>query len=150
MKKFLLGFKDNYFIDSDKSDKSPKTQIDQTLNSKEIFTFKDIEEIFIDTSDIAIQTEDYQKIDISTQTIEQIEDNKLDIKIENDKLKAEIIKLKTENNRLIADLKEVTLLVHSLIKVNPKHPEIGNIKANLAVIVNREIRTKSPFPFIQL
>lgn len=146
MNKFFFNFKDNHFIELNKNDLKENTPKNPSDNNLDIYTFTDVNDLLVDTHEIAIQTDSIDKTDISTQT-NDLSDNLINYEMNN---QIEITKLKNENTRLFNDLKEVTHLLHSLIKINPKHPEISNIKANLAVIVNREIRTKSAFPFIQL
>lgn len=81
--------------------------------------------------------------------------NELKIKIEllekeKNILQLQNIKLTNNNTRLVNSFNEVSKLLVNFTKININTPEIDDIKAKLTVLVNRELRMKCPFPFINI
>jgi len=159
--------KSNNIIDT-QSDNIKEIQTDnikeiQTDNIKEIQT--DNKEIQIDNKEI--QTEfNKKKIDFESQTeltlinsIFQstnffptlylptpgiiVEDPIIFYRKEN-------LKLKQQINNLTTNFNELLQLVSNLIKIDSSNSEIETIKRNLTIIVNRELRMKYAFPFINI
>jgi len=64
--------------------------------------------------------------------------------------KKENIKLKQQITNVTNNFNELLQLVSHLVKIDNLNPEIESIKRNLTIIVNRELRLKYAFPFINI
>jgi hypothetical protein len=132
-KQDLINIDNHYFIDS------PNNKNQSYDFEDEFFICNGEDEKIVITK--SVQTEIVKLIDHDTQT-------ENDIISENIKLKSELQKLKNDYNILNNELKEIARLVAALAKVSDANPNIDKIKANLALLVNREIRKHNPIPFI--
>lgn len=62
----------------------------------------------------------------------------------------ELEKLKSDNMKLLNDIKEISKIISVMAKINEKDVDIDTIKKKLTVLVNREIRMHHAIPFINI
>lgn len=122
------------------NDKDIQTEIEKNDNSTQT------ENILIDhnTNDNVVQTNfnPFPLVCFNTPGF-IIEDPVIFYKKENAKLKQHLANITTNFNELVQ-------LVSKLTKLDNTNPEIDQIKRNLTIIVNRELRLKYAFPFINI
>lgn len=78
-------------------------------------------------------------IDVSTQT-PALDDN--------ESLKSELIALRIKYAKLDDNFNKVSNLLKHFIAIDKENPQLDEIKMQLALIVNRELRQHHAFPFI--
>ncbi len=95
-----------------------------------------------ETNEKNTQTEDLSDVEVTNE--ETIKKLKADL----EKSKSYNQKLLNENMKLLKNFNEMVTLVNTIIKIDSSNPNIEEIKTKLAILVNREIRLHTAFPFI--
>jgi hypothetical protein len=150
--KLDIILKDNYFDENNKirtSEDSEDFTVISIKNSVSLDNLLKLENKKMSKSfiDIGIQT-DYDdplddSIEIKTYKQQEVINNK---KI--NELEIELHTLKIKNASLERNIKDISGLLNSFMKINIDNPKIDEIRNQLTVLVNRELRLHHAVPFM--
>lgn len=154
-----LDLTENHFINNNNtiSTYDNNTIIDNNIdNDLEIIEKVNEPQIIIRYNNLGKlnEIEDYNYIEINSKSI-QTDDNTKEISTQTDNdeiiyLKKELLKLQTANIKLVNNFRDIAQLINVFTKIDLNNPQIDIIRTQLTILVNRELRMKYPFPFINL
>lgn len=154
-----LDLTENHFINNNNtiSTYDNNTNIDNNIdNDLEIIEKVNEPQIIIRYNNLGKlnEIEDYNYIEINSKFIQTNYNTKeISTQTDNDEiiyLKKELLKLQTANIKLVNNFKDIAQLINVFTKIDLNNPQIDIIRTQLTILVNRELRMKYPFPFINL
>lgn len=144
--------KDNYFDENNKirtSEDSEDFTVISIKNSISLENLLKLENKKMSKSfiDIGTQTEHNDTLDDSIEIKTYKEQDVINNKKINE-LEIELHTLKIKNASLERNIKDISGLLNSFMKINIDNPKIDEIRNQLTVLVNRELRLHHAVPFM--